>query len=52
MSTVDDGPHEDVGIARFQKHEKWDSKLLINDIAILHLERDVEFNGTPNRIFF
>lgn len=52
VSTLEDGDHEDVGIARIQQHEKWDKKLLINDIAILHLERDVIFNGIPNHNVF
>lgn len=40
-----DGKHEDIDIVRQTPHEKWNRKLLINDIAILELARDVEFSG-------
>lgn len=39
------GKHEDIDIVRSIQHENWDKKLLINDIAIVHLKRDVEFGG-------
>lgn len=46
-----DENYEDVGIARSEQHEKWDKKLLINDIAILYLQRDVTFNGNITLIY-
>lgn len=45
IDTILDGRHVDVGIARIQQHEKWNGDLMINDIAVVLLERDVDFNG-------
>lgn len=39
------GPHKDIGIALILSHEKFDSVLWINDIAMIYLERDVQFTG-------
>lgn len=39
------GPHEDVTILRFITHKDFDHFLWINDIGMIHLERDVEFTG-------
>lgn len=52
-STLTDGKHEDINIAQKIVHEEWSLGLLINDIAILGLVRDVTFNGTniSNEIF-
>lgn len=50
IGTTSDGQHEDVGIARIHQHEKWNKDLMINDIAIVLLERDVQFNGRSNHI--
>lgn len=39
---------EDVRVSRRVPHSQYDSRLMINDIAILHLARDVNFNGKLN----
>lgn len=36
---------EDIGIKRFVSHPEYNSELQLNDIAIVHLVRDVEFTG-------
>lgn len=36
---------EDVLITRYTPHEHYDRSLMINDIAILDLDHDVQFNG-------
>lgn len=36
---------EDIEIKRFVTHPEYDSKNQFNDIAIVHLVRDVEFTG-------
>lgn len=48
-----DGKHEDINIAQKITHEKWNLNLMINDIAILKLEKDTPFNGKriTNEIF-
>lgn len=40
-----DGEHQDVLVVHVEKHENYDQKLMIYDIAILDLQHDVEFNG-------
>lgn len=45
LRTEDDGPHRDIPIARAIAHERHDPVWKLNDIAMLHLERDVEFSG-------
>lgn len=40
-----DGIHEDIEIVRQIPHEKWNRALLLNDIAIVQLARDVTFTG-------
>lgn len=52
--TFTDGKHEDIDIVRQIPHEKWNRALLINDIAVLELARDVTFNGTKTteKIFY
>lgn len=42
---TDDGGHQDIPIARTVTHEEFDPNIKTNDIAIIHLERDVEFSG-------
>lgn len=42
---TDDGTHQDIPIARAVPHEKYDTVNYFNDIAMLYLERDVEFSG-------
>lgn len=39
------GSHEDIAIVRFLAHKQFDNVLWINDIAMVYLERDVEFTG-------
>lgn len=48
---IDDGLHEDVGIEQFEWHEDFDPDSLENDIAILILERNVDFNGNAQVCF-
>lgn len=50
--TTDDGPHLDVLISKVQSHEDFEPDLFLNDIAILTLERSVEFNGKFLYYFF
>lgn len=40
-----DKDYQDVLIKRSTPHEHYDRSLMINDIAILDLDHDVEFNG-------
>lgn len=42
---TDDGAHQDIPIARSVTHDDFDPNIKTNDIAIIHLERDVEFSG-------
>lgn len=39
------GPHKDIAIALILSHDNFDGVLWINDIAMIYLERDVEFTG-------
>lgn len=39
---------QDIRVARAVPHAQYDKSLMINDIAILHLSRDVQFNGKFN----
>lgn len=43
-ATVDEN-HEDVRVASYVAHTQFNKSLMINDIAIIHLNRDVQFNG-------
>lgn len=36
---------EDVRISRATPHSQYNQRLMINDIAVLSLQRDVKFNG-------
>lgn len=45
IRTTEDGPHQDVEIADAIPHEHYHEELVINDIAIIHLMRDIEFTG-------
>lgn len=47
-NTFTDGKHEDINIDRRIQHKQWNRNLLINDIALLQLVRDVTFNGIIN----
>lgn len=40
-----DNAYVDVRIRRSTPHEHYDRSLMINDIAMLDLENDVQFNG-------
>lgn len=40
-----DGPHEDIEISSSVPHEEYNDPLKINDIALIHLVRHVEFKG-------
>lgn len=46
MNSLDDGNYEYFTITRRYQHEQWNRDLMINDIGILELTRDVTFNGT------
>lgn len=50
-STLDDGPHEDIKIERIDKHFDYSEKFGTNDIAILHLVRDVELTSNTKAIY-
>lgn len=43
--TENDGQHEDIDVALAVKHEQFNDKLIINDIAMVYLVRQVVFNG-------
>lgn len=45
FTASDDENHEDVRVSSYVAHTQFDKSLMINDIAILHLNRDVQFNG-------
>lgn len=45
-STTDDGPTVDIDVIRVEKHERFNSTWLMNDIAIVFLKDDVEFTPT------
>lgn len=44
LSTLSDGPHQDVPICYIDEHEKYIDHLSVNDIAMVTLAEDVEFN--------
>lgn len=46
-----DGETEDFLVTRSTVHEHYDKSLMINDIAILDISRDVKFNGKFNYSF-
>lgn len=45
LRTEDDGPHEDILIDRAVPHASYHELFGVNDIAMIYLEHDVEFNG-------
>lgn len=47
LRTEDDGPHEDILIDRGVPHTSYSELFGVNDIAMIYLEHDVEFNGKP-----
>lgn len=44
-STTEDGEHLDISVDRVDAHDSFNSRLMTNDIAMIYLERDVEFTG-------
>lgn len=44
-NTDSDGPHQDIKIADHEVHEAYNTTIKIHDIAIIYLERDVDFTG-------
>lgn len=44
-STTEDGEHQDIKVLRADPHDSFNSRLMINDIALVYLEHDVEFTG-------
>lgn len=42
---TDDGDHLDVLVSHVDRHANWSYAFLIHDIAVVHLEVDVEFTG-------
>lgn len=51
IRTTDDGPHETIRIRGARIHDDFDLVLGTNDIAIIYLARDVEFNGNFLKLF-
>lgn len=49
--TKEDGPHEDVFVHLAVPHERHNDLLKINDISLIHLVRDVVFNGNLSLLF-
>lgn len=52
FSKTTDGEHEDFLVTNQFKHEFFDKSLMINDIAILDLSRDVVFSGKFDLLSF
>ena len=52
MSTLNDGPHQDIRICYTEKHDKYIDELNINDIAMITLVDDVKFNGKRKQFNF
>lgn len=44
---TDDGQHVDVLIDRAVPHASYSELFGVNDIAMIYLEHDIEFNGSP-----
>lgn len=42
---IDDGQHLDVYIEKVEIHDGFSLIWSVNDIGIVHLEQDVDFNG-------
>lgn len=47
LTGTDDGPHQDILVASATKHPN-----AVNDVGIIHLERDVGFSGENRNQFF
>lgn len=50
IRTTSDGMHDDVIIVRSEPHAEYDQTTKIHDIAILYLEREIEFTGTFGKL--
>lgn len=48
---TDDGMHQDIKVSHAKRHYRYDPGFKLNDIGIVHLERDVEFSGGNEFIF-
>lgn len=46
LSTTNETKHVDIKIKDFKRHENYDPKYKLRDIAILTLEKDIEFSDT------
>lgn len=42
---TDGAPHKDIAVKQIILHENYDKKAFSNDIALLVLEEEVQFNG-------
>lgn len=49
ISTEDD-EHQDFPVVHVERHASFSPKWKINDIAVLYLQRDVEFDGASKSI--
>lgn len=49
LTTTTDGQHLDVLVDRYEGHENFDETKMKDDIAIVFLERDVNWNGRFRR---
>lgn len=48
LTTTFDGKHDDIRLTRAVPHAQYNAELMLNDIAILYMNRDVNFNGNVN----
>lgn len=46
IRTLSDGIHQDIFIVKSKSHPFYNRQTYANDIAVIHLGRDVIFNGT------
>lgn len=51
MNAVNDRHIQDVKVIRSELHPNYDSRDRTNDIAILYLDRDVNFTGKQHKVF-
>lgn len=49
VRTEADGQHEDILITSKRVHPQYNKDLLIYDVSVLTLQRDVTFNGTKKK---
>lgn len=50
VTTTTDGRHVDIVVREWKKHTEFEPNLLLNDIGMILLERDVVFNGKSMEI--